>query len=470
LKDRHNTWYQRLVVEELLRFYLQTEKVRKKVESGGHPRFPVDIRTIQYWEDLLPFCFTGDQRDVFQTLTATLKHGERIFSLLQGDVGCGKTLVALGLSLIFNKAHLQTALLCPTTVLAKQHFQTAVKLLGGMDIKVALLSSELDRSDQMRTIQALERGDIHLVIGTHRLIQADVSFASLGLIVIDEQHRFGVQQRLQLLKKGHRPHLLSMTATPIPRSLAHSVYGGYEVLQIRQRPVGQSEIHTILKKTSNRSSMIPFMKQKLRQGEQIFWVFPFIEGEDPDKQERSVEFMFRRLAGEYFPEFSQGMIHGRMNKTQMYETMDDFRSGKTQLLFATTVIEVGVDIANATIMVIEGAEHFGLSQLHQLRGRVGRGQKPGFCIVFLEDPVNPETLARARFFESCQDGFKLAEFDLKNRGAGDFFGTRQTGQSQFRFADLWLDRHCYTDMVQNLPAVLNPETMAAVQDSPLFLT
>ncbi|PIE90294.1 MAG: hypothetical protein CR997_06810 [Acidobacteria bacterium] len=453
LKKHGNPFYNRLVLEELTLFFWQSEQMKKKIEQRGYPVFQVNEKPLNRWRQSLPFQFTADQKQVLRELVHTLQGGQRVFHLLQGDVGCGKTVVALGLSLLFSQDGLQTAVLCPTTVLATQHFQTASRMLQGTGLRIALLSSELERAQQQKTVEALQSGQIDLVIGTHRLIQADVFFKALGFIVIDEQHRFGVQQRLSLLRKGHRPHLLSLTATPIPRSLALSVYGGFQVMQIRQKPAGRKEVHTILKKAGNRASVVPFIKQRLQMGEQVFWVFPFIEG-DQESADRSVEHMYRELSERYFPEYEMGMVHGRMEKSQLKEQMEQFREGKLNILFSTTVIEVGVDIANATIMAIEGAQHFGLSQLHQLRGRVGRGERPGFCLLFLEEPVSPETLKRVRFFETCHDGFELAEFDLQLRGAGDFFGNRQKGLTDFKFAELWRDRNLYAQMQKDLPKIL----------------
>ena len=464
VRCRMNPYLRRLILEELLIFFIQSEQIKQKIEMDGYPVFPPPLQALKAWETTLPFLFTQDQSETLNSLCLNLTQAQRIFSLLQGDVGCGKTVVAFALALLFGKSGYQVAFLCPTTVLARQHFISAQKLLGQTGLRLALLSSELERKEQITVLDQLQIGEVDLVLGTHRLLQSDVFFKELGLIVIDEQHRFGVQQRLQLLKKGKRPHLLSLTATPIPRSLAHSVYGGFEVLQIRQKPEGRSEVHTILKKARNRASVIPFMTQKLNEGGQIFWVFPFIEGDDPEKQEKSVEFMFSQISQDFFPNYKVAMVHGRLEKAEIQKIMQEFRNGVTQILFATTVIEVGVDVANATIMAIEGGQHFGLSQLHQLRGRVGRSNKRGFCFLFLEEPVTRDTLERARFFETCHDGFELAEYDLKNRGAGELFGNRQTGQSTFKFADLWLDRHIYERMREELPNLLKPNSNEHLQE------
>jgi len=429
----------RLKVQEFFQFQAELQKMVHFSQSRAHPRLKVTRDDADDFAAKLPFRPTGDQHRVMAGILETLTHGGRLHALVQGDVGSGKTLIALFAGYCFHKYGYQSALMAPTTLLAEQHYQNAKSLLAPFGVRVALLSGDRSPAENMDLIRSIGEGGADFIVGTHSLFQDRVRFANLGLVLIDEQHRFGVEQRASLLKKAAAPHYLAFSATPIPRSLALTLHGNFQVYQIREKPVGRQPIHTVLKRSANREEVIAFAKKRLALGEAVFWVFPLIE-DDQQRTENSAIAMHRHLAKYHFGENQVGLVHGRMEKSEIASTMNAFREGRIPVLVATTVIEVGVDVPHASIMVIEGAQHFGLSQLHQLRGRVGRGAKRAFCFLMIPKETSGESLQRMKLLESSDDGFQIAEADLEGRGAGQLLGKAQSGSARFRFGDPWEDR------------------------------
>ncbi|MDJ0839417.1 MAG: ATP-dependent DNA helicase RecG [Acidobacteriota bacterium] len=429
----------RLVLEEFLAFQKKMQRMVKAGQERNHPVVEPQWAWLDDFTGALPFQLTGDQGEVLETLMNTLLKGGRLHAMIQGDVGCGKTIIGLAAALIFSRAGYQSALLCPTQILAEQHYRTAEELLAPLGLKVAMLTGSMPTQEVNTALARLASGEIDLAVGTHRLLSDDIGFARLGLALIDEQHRFGVEQRGALLKKGNTPHYLAFSATPIPRSLAMTLYGDYSVLQIKQKPGGRVPVRTILKKVDNRDEVIRFARQRLDMKESVFWVFPLVEG-DEEAQERSATAMYERFRDEDFRGYGVGLVHGRMKKEEVAAEMEAFRAGRIRVLVATTVIEVGVDVPDASIMVVERANRFGLSQLHQLRGRVGRGNRHAFCFLMIPGDIDRDGLKRMRLLEKSDDGFEIAAFDLEQRGAGELLGKRQSGLTAFRFGDPWLDR------------------------------
>jgi len=439
IKERRGPALGRLVFEEFFHFQKRLRKIVEESQHREHAQIAMNDAWIEDVVSQLPFKPTNDQRAVLEQLAGNLKAGGRLYALVQGDVGCGKTLIGLIMAYVFSKAGWQSAFLCPTTVLAGQHFEEARKWLGPLGVRMSLMTARESGSQLKDALAMVASGEVDLVIGTHRIFQKDVVFKKLGLAMIDEQHRFGVDQRRRLLKKSEAVHYLAFSATPIPRSLAMTVYGDYQVLQIREKPANRIPVKTIRKKSENRDEIIRFALSRIARGESVFWVFPLIEGEE-EQQEQSACQMFEAFKTGAFAGFRPGLVHGRMHKDDIRNEMERFRSGEVKILVATTVIEVGVDVPQATIMVVENANQFGLSQLHQLRGRVGRSDQASYCFLVLQDEISSEALARMRFLEKNNDGFHIAEFDLKQRGAGQLLGKKQSGEADFRFGDPWLDR------------------------------
>jgi ATP-dependent DNA helicase RecG len=347
--------------------------------------------------------------------------------LLQGDVGSGKTLVALLSMLLALDNGYQACMMAPTEILATQHYATVIGFLEDMDVKVALLTGSTKKKERQKILPQIENGEIQILIGTHALIEDSVSFASLGLAVIDEQHRFGVEQRSRLWKKNKEiPHVLVMTATPIPRTLAMTLYGDLDVSVIDELPPGRKPIKTVHRYDTNKAQLYDFLRKEIQLGRQVYVVFPLIEGSeklDYKNLEEGYE-----LFKEVFPEFTVCMVHGRMKAVEKEAEMKRFISGEAHMLMATTVIEVGVNVPNASVMVIESAERFGLSQLHQLRGRVGRGADQSYCVLVSSYKLSNDTRKRLEIMVNSTDGFEIAEADLRMRGHGDLEGTRQSGE------------------------------------------
>lgn len=391
----------------------------------------------------LPFRLTSAQSRVVSEIEADMRVDRPMNRLLQGDVGSGKTVVALLSMLKSVESGYQAALMAPTEILAEQHLRSVLKYVDGFGIKVVLLTSAQSRNEKESSYDAISSGDAKIVIGTHALLQGKVEFSDLGLVVIDEQHRFGVIQRALLRSKGKNPDVLVMTATPIPRTLAMTVYGDLDVSVLDEMPPQQRSIKTFVffEENGARDKAFNLLRQEVAKGRQAYIVYPLIEeSESPDHRDlRFATRMFEELNEVVFPEFRLGLLHGRMKTEDKNEVMNQFISRRIDILVATTVVEVGVDVPNATVMVIENSERYGLSQLHQLRGRVGRGEHESICVLLSAAKRSVDAHKRLSILEGTSDGFKIAEADLMIRGPGEFIGTRQSGLPEFRFANLLRD-------------------------------
>ena len=359
--------------------------------------------------------------------------------LLQGDVGAGKTIVALLAALVAMENGLQVAFMAPTEILAEQHFLNISRLLQASRFRVALLTGSTAASARRQQLAEIEAATIDLVVGTHALVQGDVRFKQLGLAVIDEQHRFGVLQRATLRTKALHPDVLVMTATPIPRTLALTVYGDLDVSMIRELPAGRVPIRTVAKPESRRDEIHEFVRGQLDGGRQVYVVYPLVE-ESAKVDVKAATEMADTLASDVFPQYRVGLLHGRMKADGRDRVMKAFAAGELDILVSTTVVEVGIDVQNASVMIVEHAERFGLSQLHQLRGRVGRDRHQSYCFLVYQSPLSDEARERLKAMTETTDGFEIAERDLTLRGPGDFFGTRQAGLPTFRLVDLVRDR------------------------------
>lgn len=387
--------------------------------------------------DALPFRLTGAQNRAIDDILGDFQKGCPMNRLLQGDVGSGKTMVAAAAAVCASRNGFQTALMAPTEILAEQHYRSLGKLMAGLGIRCVLLTGSMSMAEKKRIRQEIASGTAMLAIGTHALLSAATEFRNLGLVITDEQHRFGVRQRSALAEKGRSPHLLVMSATPIPRTLALILYGDLDVSILDELPPGRQRVDTFLVNESYRSRLNEFLRKQVRLGHQCYIVCPNIE-EGEENTGRAAQTWAQTLQGTIFPEFRVGLLHGRMKGTEKEAVMRAFAQGEIQILVSTTVIEVGVDVPNATVMVVEDADRFGLSQLHQLRGRVGRGSEKSWCIL-LSNNRSPETLNRLRTLCKTAEGFRIAEEDLQQRGPGDFFGERQHGLPTFRAANLCQD-------------------------------
>ncbi len=383
----------------------------------------------------LPFELTNAQKRVMKEILKDLKEGKLLSRLIQGDVGSGKTIIAILAAYLFAKKGYQVAVMCPTEILAFQHYQKFKAILEKLNIKVGYLVGSLKPSQKKEVYKQLENGEIKVVIGTHALFQKDVKFKNLKLVIIDEQHRFGVEQRLSLKEKAHNPHILVMTATPIPRTLALSLYGDLDVSIIDELPGGRKKIITKVIFENEITSIFPLLNKELKEGRKAYVIYPLIEENEKLEEIKSLEKM-QEFWKKHFKDFEIYVLHGKMKDEEKYEVMKKFKESKRgAILLSTTVVEVGVDVPEATIMIIENAERFGLSQLHQLRGRVGRGPYQSYCFLVCGKKTSEKSLERLYTLEKYTDGFKISEEDLKLRGAGEFFGTRQSGKSDFFIFD-----------------------------------
>lgn len=418
----------RLKFEEL--FYLQLNILRftrqRQKKLGGFRFDHIGDYFNNFYHQCLPFELTNAQKRVLREIRADVGSGKQMNRLLQGDVGSGKTLVALMSMLMAVDNGFQACLMAPTEILASQHYESISELVAPIGIHVELLTGSTRKKERERIHERLLTGDVNLIIGTHALIEDTVLFSNLGLVVIDEQHRFGVEQRARLWKKNNRPpHILVMTATPIPRTLAMTVYGDLDVSVIDELPPGRKPIQTIHQYDNKRGALYASIRKQIEMGRQIYIVYPLIQ-ESERSDLKNLEDGFKHIQ-EVFPEFKVCMVHGKMKPAEKDAEMQKFVSGEAHIMVATTVIEVGVNVPNASVMIIENAERFGLSQLHQLRGRVGRGADQSYCILMTSHKLSQETRKRLEIMVRTNDGFEISEADLQLRGPGDMEGTQQSG-------------------------------------------
>jgi ATP-dependent DNA helicase RecG len=449
----------RLAFDELLDLQLMLIRARavaKRSRSGVAFAVRRDLTTRLH--RALPWELTEDQQQALREITADMTAPERMHRLLMGDVGTGKTVVALFAMLLAVENEFQAALMAPTELLAEQHAATLERLLAPLSLKPELLLGRQTAAEKQAIRSRLAGGQSRLAVGTHALMQESVSFRRLGLVVIDEQHRFGVEQRAALIGKGAAPDVLLLTATPIPRSLALTYYGDLDVSTLRHRPPGRGSIRTAVRTGAQRDRVFEFVRGEAAKGRQAYVVLPVIE-ESERADLRAATSMSQSLAARW-PELRVGLVHGRLKADERDAVMRSFRAGEIQVLVATTVIEVGIDVPNATIMLVEHPERFGLAQLHQLRGRIGRGAEESFCILMSEGPA----LDRLHAFAATQDGFRIAELDLEERGMGDLIGARQSGGFEVRLARLPDDtdlldraRRLATDLIARDPALQRSE-------------
>jgi ATP-dependent DNA helicase RecG len=437
--------HQRLIFEELfwVALALAVKRGKRMKESKG-ATIKIDNQMKQRIGSVLPFKLTESQRKVVKELFKDMRSDAPMNRLLQGDVGSGKTIVALIAMLAAMENGYQTALMVPTEILAEQHARNIKRILARAPYRIELLSGSLKTADKKRLHQSIAAGEVHAAVGTQALIQEDVAFKNLGLVVIDEQHRFGVMQRAALRARGMNPDVLVMTATPIPRSLAMTVYGDLDVSIIDELPPGRTPIETRVFGEEGRQEVKKLIAREVRAGQQVYVVYPLVE-ESEKMDLRDATKRYEYLRDQVFPKFSVGLLHGRMKAEEKEEVMRRFIDGQIQILVSTTVIEVGVDVPNASVMVVEHAERFGLSQLHQLRGRVGRGADQSFCVLLASEKQTEVARERLGIMEETNDGFKIAEKDLEIRGPGEVMGTRQAGLPEFRVANLIRD----LDILQN---------------------
>lgn len=431
----------RLKFDEL--FFIQLNILRtaslRKLKLKGIVFPTVGDYFNTFYKDYLPFELTGAQKRVVKEIRADMGSGRQMNRLLQGDVGSGKTLVALLSMLLAVDNHCQACMMAPTEILATQHYATVMEFLKDMDIRVALLTGSTKKKERNAILPAIASGEIQIVIGTHALIEETVVFSSLGLAIIDEQHRFGVEQRARLWKKNAIvPHVLVMTATPIPRTLAMTLYGDLDVSVIDELPPGRKPIQTVHRYDNKKAQLYDFLRKEIQLGRQVYVVYPLIEGSEK-LDYKNLEDGFETFK-EIFPEYKVCMVHGKMKAADKETEMQKFITGEAQILMATTVIEVGVNVPNASVMVIESAERFGLSQLHQLRGRVGRGAEQSYCILVSSYKLSNDTRKRLEIMVNSNNGFEIAEADLRLRGHGDLEGTQQSGEGlDLKIANLAAD-------------------------------
>ncbi len=432
--------HRRLIFEEF--FLLQLALGLRRQEREASPKgtiIRVDDRIREIVRSVLPFRLTEGQKQALRQIIADMCSSKPMNRLLQGDVGSGKTIVALLAMIVAVENGYQATLMVPTEILAEQHARTLKRLLARTPYRVELLTGSLKNSDKRQLLEAIAAGQVQIVIGTHALIQEGVKFSALGLVVIDEQHRFGVLQRAELIRRGYNPDVLVMTATPIPRSLAMTVYGDLDVSIIRDLPPGRTPVRTFLRTEEARPAIYHFIATQVRAGRQVYIVYPLIEESEKIDLLNATQ-MAEHLQQVVFPHFRVGLLHGKMKPAEKEEIMQRFLRGEIQILVTTTVIEVGVDVPNATVMLIEHAERFGLAQLHQLRGRVGRGSEKSYCILLAHDVNTDEARARLGIMVETTDGFRIAEKDLEIRGPGELMGTKQSGLPVFRIGHLLRDQ------------------------------
>lgn len=448
LEESQHPAQKRLIMEELLAHNLSLLKMRNEVQKDASPVLPPSKKLKPKLLKQLPFDPTNAQRRVGDEIQTDLEKGKPMLRLVQGDVGSGKTLVAAMAALSALEAGYQVALMAPTEILAEQHLKNFAAWFKPLGIELAWLAGKVKGKAREATLNAIKKGDAQLVIGTHALFQDEVQFKNLGLAIIDEQHRFGVHQRLALKEKGlhtgYVPHQLIMTATPIPRTLAMSAYADLDTSVIDELPPGRTPVNTVAIDQLRREQIIERIRSACMEGRQAYWVCTLIE-ESEALEAQAAEVTTEELRAA-LPELKIGLVHGRLKPQEKADVMDAFKEGDLHLLVATTVIEVGVDVPNASLMVIENPERLGLAQLHQLRGRVGRGTAESHCVLLYQTPLSQQGKQRIQAMRDTTDGFKIAEIDLEIRGPGEVLGTRQTGLMQMRIADLQRDGYLLDDI------------------------
>ena len=458
--------HRRLIFEEFFLFQLGLILRKRKAEAEQKPRavrITDDIREAV--RRVLPFRLTGDQKKVIAEIVADLQRMSPMNRLLQGDVGSGKTIVALMAAIVAMENGFQVAFMAPTEILAEQHYITIRKLLESSRFRMTLLTGSTPARQRREAQAELSSGSLHLVVGTHALVQDPIAFRELGLVIIDEQHRFGVMQRALLRSKGLHPDVLVMTATPIPRTLALTTYGDLDVSVMREMPPGRRPIKTIAKPESRRDEIYDFVREQIDAGRQVYVIYPLVEESEKVDLKAATE-MADHLAQDVFQAYRVALLHGRMKSDEKERVMAAFARGEVNLLVSTTVVEVGVDVPNASVMLVEHAERFGLSQLHQLRGRVGRGPHSSYCILLYQSPLTDQGRDRLKALTETTDGFVIAERDLEQRGPGDFFGTRQSGMPTLRVGDLLRDHQLMEEARREAIAALDDvkesETLTAL--------
>ena len=452
----------RLIFEEL--FFIQTLMALRQAglkKEKTTALAPAD-KLVKQLKDSLSFQLTSAQEKVLKEISKDLQKTQPMHRLVQGDVGCGKTIVSLIAACQAIENNLQAVIMAPTEVLAEQHYKTAQKFLEPLGIKTTLLTGRMRAREKRETLEKLASGYTSLCIGTQALIQEPVQFKKLGLVVVDEQHRFGAQQRGLLQEKGSHPHFLVMTATPIPRSLAMTLYGDLDVSIIDEMPAGRQPIVTRKTYQSKREQVLSFLESQVQSGRQAYVIYPLVEESQKVDLKNAMD-EYEKLK-QIFPNFNLALMHGRLSPFEKQEIMEQFSKGDIQILVSTTVVEVGVDVPNASIMIVEHAERFGLSQLHQLRGRVGRGAYKSYCILIMSNGFSQEAKERVSIMERTQDGFKIAEADLEIRGPGEFLGVRQSGLPEFKVASLVRDgrtlqlaKKTALELIKKDPDLLRPE-------------
>ena len=450
LEESQHPAQKRLIMEELLAHNLSLLKMRNEIQKDVSPILPASQTLKPQLLKQLPFEPTGAQQRVSEEIQDDFQKGHPMLRLVQGDVGSGKTLVAAFAALSALEAGYQVALMAPTEILAEQHLKNFAAWLQPLGIELAWLAGKVKGKAREATLNAIKNGDAKMIIGTHALFQDEVEFANLGLAIIDEQHRFGVHQRLALKEKGLHtgfvPHQLIMTATPIPRTLAMSAYADLDTSIIDELPPGRTPVNTVAIDQSRRELIMQRIRSACLEGRQAYWVCTLIE-ESEALEAQAAEVTAQELQT-ILPELKIGLVHGRLKPQEKADIMDVFKRAEIHLLVATTVIEVGVDVPNASLMIIENPERLGLAQLHQLRGRVGRGTAESHCVLLYQTPLGELGKQRIQAMRDTTDGFKIAEIDLEIRGPGEVLGTRQTGLLQMRIADLQRDGYLLDDIKQ----------------------
>jgi ATP-dependent DNA helicase RecG len=458
--------HKRLIYDEFFFFSLILSLQRREFTEKAGISFEKPKNSWLKLKENLSFQFTGAQKRVLKEILQDMEKPQSMYRLLQGDVGAGKTVVAAAVSLIALESSYQVAVMAPTEVLVEQHFEKFSKWFEGMPFDCLKLTGSMRTQERKLVLEALKDSKPKIVFGTHALFEDKVQFFKLGLVIVDEQHRFGVRQRARLIAKGHHPDVLVMTATPIPRSLALTIYGDLDVSILDELPPGRKPVTTRIFSSKNEEVLHSLVKAQLRGGRQAYFVYPLIE-ESELLDLQSIEKALPRLR-EIYQDFSLDFLHGRLEASEKTRILENFRLGKTQILVSTTVIEVGVDVPNASVMLIHNADRFGLSQLHQLRGRIGRGSEEAFCFLVSDLMRVPEVKKRLQTMEKISDGFRLSEIDLEIRGPGEFIGTKQSGLPEFQLANLPRDLGILQRARQDAHDVLRQDS--SLQKFPLLLS